>query len=84
MHILDLLRIAEATIAEHPDATIDSIDDQLFLSMPEPQRHNGCRVRLFRRRGPYAVIVSGVRGRLTVYVSARRVRDYLKEVHNVS
>ncbi len=77
---IELLKMAEKAIADHPDARTDSVDDRLLLSMPEPDKHNGYRVRLFRNRGPYAIIVNGVRGRLTVYVSARRVRDFLNLV----
>lgn len=68
---------AEEAIAEHPDAERDSMDDRLLLSIPEPSRHNGYRVRVFAGDGPLATIINGKGGRLTVYVSARRVLDYL-------
>ena len=77
VHYLKLLKLAEGVIAEHPEATTDSVDDRLLLSMPEPEKHSGGRVRLFRSRGPMATILNGRDGRLTVYVSARRVKDYL-------
>lgn len=77
MHYLGLLMMAEDKIAENPDSATDSVEDRLILTMPEPRTHNGDRVRLFRHRGPVARIINGKKGRLTVSVSARRVRDYL-------
>ena len=77
MNYLTLLKMADEAIAADPKAAVDSVGDRMYLSMTEPEKHNGYRVRLFRKRGPYAVILNGARGRLTVYVSARRVRDYL-------
>ena len=73
----EILNLVQRTIAEHPNANLDSVDDRLILSIPEPRKHNGYRVRLFGSRGPHAVIVNGARGRLTVYVSARRLLLYL-------
>lgn len=69
--------MAESRIAESPDSATDSVDDRLLLTMPEPKHHNGYRVRLFGKRGPYAVILNGRNDKLTVHVSARRVKDYL-------
>lgn len=69
----------DAHIAQHPDADRDSMDDRLMLSIPEPNRHNGFRVRLFGTRGPTATILNGRSGRLSVSVSARRVRDFLNK-----
>lgn len=77
MKYTDLLSLAQERIDESPDAERDSMEDRLVLTMPEPERHNGYRVRLFGNRGPYAVILNGRGNRLTVYVSARRIRDYL-------
>lgn len=77
MRISDLLAMANETISNHQHANQDSIDDRLVLSIPEPVTHNGYRVRLFGNKGPLAVVVNGSRGRLTVYVSARRLRSYL-------
>ena len=77
MHYLELLKMAEKTIAENPDAQRDSIEDRLLLSITEPAKHNGYRVRVFGKRGPLAVIINGARGKLTVHVSARRIRDFL-------
>jgi hypothetical protein len=77
MHYLTLLEMAEATIAASPDAKRDSMDDRLLLSISEPKTHNGYRVRLFQTRGPYAVIINGKCGKLTVHASARRVREFL-------
>ena len=77
MNIAELTNLAEQRIAEHPTAAVDGVEDRLMLSMPEPKKHNGYRVRLFGRRGPYAEIINGKMGRLLVCVSARRVRDYI-------
>jgi len=77
MNVRQLRIAAEKVIFENPDAKKDSVDDRLLLSMPEPASHNGYRLRIFGRRGPHATIINGVRGRLTVYVSSRRIIDYL-------
>ena len=83
MNHSELLNLAEASIARHPFAIKDSVDDRLMLSITEPASHNGYRVRLFGRRGPNAIIINGVRGKLTVYVSARRLRVFLRTKVNL-
>ena len=57
----------------------DSVDDRLLLSIPEPKRHNGYRVRLFQNRGPIATVINGHHGRLTVYVSANRLLKFIEK-----
>lgn len=52
-------------------------DGNVYLSIPEPPNHNGYRVRLFRSHGPYAYVICGARNRLTVYVNAKRLIEFL-------
>ena len=73
MKVSELLDRVRTTIEEHPDAAPNSIDDLIILSIPEPKRHNGYRVRLFGSTGPYATIINGSRDKLTVRVSAREL-----------
>ena len=77
MHYRKLVKLCEDTIEANPEALKDSVDDLLSLTIPEPKSHNGYRVRLFKSRGPYATVICGSRGRLTVKISARRLLDYL-------
>ena len=75
----DLTALCREKIDEHPNAESGDMKDQLILSIPEPKRHNGACVRVFGSAGPYATIINGVRGNLTVYVSARRLLKFMEK-----
>ena len=76
----ELMEMASRLIAEYPEATPGSIKDCMLLSIPEPKRHNGNRVRLFGSKGPLALIINGSRGRLTVRASARKIKRSLEKI----
>lgn len=77
MDVSELTAWVNQAIAESPGAVADDPGDLITLSIPEPRRHDGERVKVFGRHGPYARVVCGSRGRLTVSVSARRLRAWL-------
>jgi hypothetical protein len=60
------------------DDAIASKSSNVYLSIPEPPHHNGYRVRLFGTFGPYATVISGTRGRLNVWVNAKRLKAFIK------
>lgn len=78
MDLAELTTRVQATIDDNPNAEPDSPADAIALSIPEPASHHGDHVRVFGRRGPMARVMCGVRGKLTVHVSARRLRDWLR------
>ena len=69
MEVSDLLKQAA-------DA-VDSGVSEILLNIPEPETHNGYRVRLMGSRGPICTIVSGSRGRLNVRVNSRSLLKFI-------
>lgn len=72
METEDLLSVAN-------DA-IDSGVDHVILNIPEPEHHNGYRVRLLGSCGPLCYVISGINGRLNVRVEAKKLQEFSKRM----